>query len=61
MHGALLNKYQFTTSTILVALFSLVLIFFTFVIVKVNNINEVSGRCSINLMLVFLWLAVLSK
>ena len=55
------TKAQFTTSAILVVLFSLVLIFFTIVLVKVNSVNEKTGRFSINSLLVFLWLAVLSK
>ena len=50
----LISKSDFITYTILLALYSLVLIFLTFVLVKVNKTKEVSDRCSINLMIVCL-------
>ena len=52
--SAVVNKPEFVTAAIMLALYSLVLSFFTFVLVKVNKTKDVSDRCSINLMIVCL-------
>ena len=55
------TKASFIKDMIMLVLYSLVFIFLTFIFYKVNKIQEKSHRCIINLMLVCLLLAVISK
>ena len=55
------SKSDFIIETILLILYSLLFIFLTFVLYKVNKTRRNSHRCTINLMLVCLLLAVMSK
>ena len=57
----LVNKSDFIAATIQLALYLLVIIFFTFVFLKVNRSLDKAHRCTINLMLVCLQLAAFCK
>ena len=57
----LVKKSDFIADIILLALYLLVIVFFTFVFIKVNRSLDKAHRCTINLMLVCLLLAAFSK
>ena len=53
------TKAAFITDIILLILYGLVFIFLSFILYKVNKTQENSHRCTINLMIVCLLLAVI--
>ena len=56
-----ISKHEYITAIILLVLYSLVFIFLSFILYKVNKTRENSHRCTINLMIVCLMLAVMCK
>ena len=55
------NKSQYIDNSIMLALYSLVFIFFTFVLMKVIRTKDKAHSCTIILMTICLQLAALSK